>query len=115
MSVATETTNTACGTIVHAAGPDDVALYRLYGSENELLYVGVSKAPLTRWNDHQLAFWWHEVTRFEWVWHPSREAARAEEKVILASGIAKYNIHGTPSHGANWKAARKVTKAKPAK
>ncbi|WP_434593387.1 GIY-YIG nuclease family protein [Streptomyces sp. A5-4] len=98
------TTETARGTIVHQVGPDDVAVYRLFNRDGDLLYIGVSKDPVHRWSDeHRHRWWWPEVVAYEWVWHPSRAEARAVERAALEQGLAKCNVHGTPKHGSNWK------------
>ncbi|MFD3609004.1 GIY-YIG nuclease family protein [Streptomyces atroolivaceus] len=84
--------------------PDDVAVYRLFNEAGDLLYIGVSKDPVHRWSsEHRHNWWWSEVTRYEWLWYPSRAEARVVEREVLAAGLAKYNVHGTPKHGPNWK------------
>ncbi|WP_328427855.1 hypothetical protein [Streptomyces sp. NBC_00443] len=104
--------DTARGTIVHPTGPDDVAVYRLYDAAGALLYVGASKDPVHRWADeHRHTHWWSQVASFDWTWHPSRKAARAIERDLLAAGGGRYNVHGTPRHGPNQLRQRAAARA----
>ncbi|MFD4315042.1 GIY-YIG nuclease family protein [Streptomyces sp. NPDC058548] len=103
-ATAPPTADEARGTIVPPASPDDVAIYRLFNRDSDLLYIGASKDPVYRWgSEHRHNWWWPEVVHYEWGWFPSRAEARAVEREVLASGVPKYNIHGTPKHGSNWK------------
>ncbi|MET7694900.1 GIY-YIG nuclease family protein [Streptomyces sp. NPDC005483] len=98
----TPATDAARGVIVHPSGPDDVAVYRLYDKDGDLLYVGMSKDPIHRWADeHRHRYWWPEVASYEWAWHGSRAEARRVERELLSTGLAKYNVHSTPKHGPN--------------
>jgi hypothetical protein len=61
------------------------ALYRIYGRDGKLLYVGVAFDPEERWKSHHRAPWWPLVnprlTKVEWF--RSREGAEiAEERAI---------------------------------
>lgn len=62
----------------------NTALYRLYDSENRLLYVGITNDPPTRFVHHKREkTWWGDVARREIEWLPSRmEALAAEEQAI---------------------------------
>lgn len=56
--------------------PGSTALYRLFDSTNQLLYVGISVRPEVRWEEHALSRpWWHLVARKEVEWLTSRSAA----------------------------------------
>lgn len=64
--------------------PGRTALYRLYGTDDQLLYVGITKNLKTRWGQHAISqVWWPQVARKEERWYPTRDAAlKAEENAI---------------------------------
>ena len=56
------------------------ALYRFYDNTGQLLYVGITSDPESRWRTHEtVQFWWTDVARKELVWFPTRAKARAAE------------------------------------
>jgi predicted GIY-YIG superfamily endonuclease len=56
------------------------AIYRLFDSEGQLLYVGISDRPEVRWAEHALdKNWWHLVARKSVEWLSTRSAALAAE------------------------------------
>lgn len=74
---------------------DEVAVYRLFGSAGELLYVGISKDPLSRWWEHLNSRpWWPRVEEFELAWYPSRAEARSVEREAIASEYPVHNARG---------------------
>lgn len=56
------------------------ALYRLYGADERLLYIGVAANPQSRWRQHaEEKAWWPNVAIREVEWFPTRgEAENAE-------------------------------------
>lgn len=79
-------------------------LYRLYGSDSELLYVGITTDPTTRFNDHRrLQPWGGEVARYEIETFSSWEDAAVEEQRQIAALCPRHNKHlgvqATPSRG----------------
>jgi predicted GIY-YIG superfamily endonuclease len=59
------------------------AVYRLYGSDRRLLYVGISTNPDRRWYEHSLEkMWWHLVTEKQVSWHENREQALIVEEEV---------------------------------
>jgi predicted GIY-YIG superfamily endonuclease len=62
------------------------ALYRLYDSEDRLMYLGITMNPKRRFQQHGAdKFWWHLVVRHEIEWHANRVlAAEAEHAAILS-------------------------------
>lgn len=60
------------------------ALYRLYDSEDVLLYVGISRYPNERLKEHAGdKLWWHHVARHEIAWLDNRgEALKAEAEAM---------------------------------
>jgi hypothetical protein len=78
----------------------ETAVYRLSDAAGRLLYVGIGRNPMARWASHaDQHAWWPEVASFEVAWHPSREAAAAEEKRALQEDGPVHNLHGTPGWG----------------
>lgn len=76
-----------------------VAVYRLYGCDDDLLYVGIGELPAMRWQDHRAhKDWWPEVHRAEVVWRASRQEAEAEELRCIETDKPRYNVMGTYKH-----------------
>jgi predicted GIY-YIG superfamily endonuclease len=71
---------------------DATALYRLYGAEGDLLYVGVTRNISVRFNQHQVTkSWWPDVRRKTMTWYGSRAAARAAESAVVVAEKPRYN------------------------
>lgn len=68
------------------------AIYRLFDSEEQLLYVGISDRPEVRWTEHALdKNWWHLVARKSTDWLPSRSVALAAEAAATKSERPLFN------------------------
>lgn len=81
--------------MTEAQAPDEerVSLYRLYNSEEELLYVGISNDPNHRWHRHVGDKpWASEVAMRVFEWLPSRAEAEAAEVKAIRREKPKYNI-----------------------
>jgi hypothetical protein len=59
------------------------ALYRLYGSMAELLYIGVGIVPEYRVTSHRRKPWGHLIARVEIEWYPTDRAAAVAEKQAI--------------------------------
>lgn len=69
------------------------ALYRIFNSAGQLLYVGVANRPEERLTSHAGSRrWWHEVAETRVEWHPSREDAEKAEAVAINFENPLYNI-----------------------
>lgn len=74
--------------------PDTVAVYRLYDLDHDLIYVGSSSNPKTRFVQHaQHHAWWEDVASWVVEWFPDRDAAREEEAHLIRTGSPLYNVH----------------------
>lgn len=62
------------------------AVYRIFGDEQRLLYIGSSERPRQRWHEHRnRTTWWPEARAYSLTWLPTREAAyEAESSAIKA-------------------------------
>lgn len=76
------------------AQPEPAAVYRLYGVDGTLIYIGSAYDPVGRFRQHEDAPWWTLVARFTEEWHPSRAAAYAAESEAIRAERPRYNIAG---------------------
>lgn len=88
--------------------PGNAALYRLYGSDGKLLYIGICDDPVQRWHTHSRKPWWPQVVRFHVSWFPSRAAAGQAEAVAIRQERPQYNIvfNGVPYSNDRFPGAR---------
>lgn len=66
-------------------------LYRIYGANKRLLYIGISDNFENRMNNHSEKFWWREVRNIETVSFATRESASNAEIEAIRSESPKYN------------------------
>lgn len=72
--------------------PGRTALYRLYDADDELLYVGITWNPESRWREHATRQpWWHKVARKTVEWHEDRPSAIAAEARVTAAEKPRYD------------------------
>lgn len=71
-----------------------VALYRFWGADGALLYVGISNRPDLRWAQHAADKpWWGQVAHKEvCAWYSSRRAAEQAESMAIRCELPRYNI-----------------------
>lgn len=76
------------------------ALYRFYDTTGELLYIGITCNPGSRWRDHQRTkTWWHEITQITIEQHPSKRAVEIAERSAIQAEQPRYNIiHNRPQN-----------------
>ncbi|MET4670788.1 GntR family transcriptional regulator [Streptomyces sp. PvR018] len=75
-----------------AEPPERTALYRLYGTDERLLYIGISNNPEARWERHKMfRAWWPDVARSRVEWLPSRDAAFAAEEIAIRAEAPRFN------------------------
>lgn len=81
------------------------ALYRAYGADDALIYVGISTDPARRWKEHacEKQWWRDEVHRKTFEWYDSNEdAARAEAAAIRnespTRNLTLPDLDGSPNY-----------------
>ena len=77
------------------------ALYRMYDGAGRLLYVGISRDPDVRWEQHQYwsSSWQGSVARSVVEWHASRTLALSAEEEAIQTERPIYN------KALNWEVA----------
>lgn len=72
-------------------------LYRMFNQDGELLYVGLTNNPKTRFSNHSLAKpWFGEVANITVQTFPTREALAAAEYEAIRDESPRYNIMCAP-------------------
>lgn len=68
------------------------ALYRFYAADGELLYVGITQEPETRWKSHERnKVWWIDVARKEHVVLKTRAEAETLERTAIRTEHPRYD------------------------
>lgn len=68
-------------------------LYRLYGPNDELLYVGISANPGLRFQQHASDKpWWTDTLRIHLEHHPTRLAALIAEREAIINEHPRHNV-----------------------
>jgi predicted GIY-YIG superfamily endonuclease len=78
--------------------PGETALYRFFGPDGELLYVGITKNPSVRFADHSRTYamsWWPRAVALTVEWHPTRTAAGRAERAAIRAEEPLHNIQHT--------------------
>lgn len=69
------------------------ALYRFYDADDDLLYVGISHNPWTRWSQHKGdKAWAMDVTHQTIEWFETREEALEAERCAIIDEDPTYNV-----------------------
>lgn len=69
------------------------ALYRFYGDQGQLLYIGVTLDPGTRWKTHSKDKpWWSLVASITVEQHPSRGTVLRAERAAIIEEHPRYNV-----------------------
>ncbi|WP_367134488.1 MULTISPECIES: hypothetical protein [Streptomyces] len=72
------------------------ALYRLFGANGQLLYIGIAYDPESRWAQHSSDKpWWPLVARRDVEWHPDRRLAEDAERAAIWAEAPLYNAAGS--------------------
>jgi hypothetical protein len=79
--------------VTSTSAPEPTAVYRLVGSDESLLYVGISNQPRVRWQQHALDKpWWPDVADKHTTWYPDRSQAEDEEDRAILAESPRYNV-----------------------
>lgn len=89
------------------ANRSTTTLYRYFGAEHELLYVGISKHPLHRLGEHRVdKAWWLKIESVSLTHYSTRaEALAAEQAAIVAERPLHNIVHNGPRPLAPWQRA----------
>jgi DNA-binding XRE family transcriptional regulator/predicted GIY-YIG superfamily endonuclease len=69
------------------------ALYRVFGTEDELLYAGISNSFGRRWEQHaRTKEWWQQARRQAVEWFDTRAEALSAEAAAIKAEHPRYNI-----------------------
>jgi hypothetical protein len=74
-----------------------IALYR-YFDDSTLLYVGISKSPMSRMIHHsKRAKWWPRATSVTFEHYGTREQAENAERIAIRDEMPEFNVSGSPA------------------
>ena len=69
------------------------ALYRFFNADRQLLYVGLTVDPGSRWTSHcKEKPWWHEVDTVKVETFPTRDLVIKAEREAIETEYPLYNI-----------------------
>jgi hypothetical protein len=69
------------------------ALYRFFGADDQLLYVGITDRLGERWSTHMRTKpWWPKVRRQTSEWYDTRTAAADAERLAIREERPLYNV-----------------------
>lgn len=71
------------------------AVYRFHGASGDLLYVGITLNPTSRFRRHRRGNWWAEVATITIENHPDRASAALAEIAAIKAEKPRYNIQHT--------------------
>lgn len=83
-----------------ATRPGQTALYQFFDHADQLLYVGITDDPKTRWARHRqyaATTWWPHAARVSVDWFTERKAATAAELRVIRTRTPLYNSGGSSS------------------
>lgn len=76
---------------------DRHALYRFFSMYDQLLYIGITLDPASRWKSHREEKpWWYEVARITIEHHVDRRSALDAECAAIITEHPMYNIVHSP-------------------
>lgn len=79
-------------------GGNKHALYRFYGEDGKLLYIGITNDPGRRFAEHtKEKHWWTRIRNISVDWYKSRGAVLAAEKRAIGTESPLYNVRDKPT------------------
>lgn len=83
--------------------PGQYALYRFYGADEELLYVGISNEPWRRRKQHMMSKPWYPQVKHQTItWYDSEALARLAEIRAIRGEHPQHNIAGAIRPPSPW-------------
>jgi predicted GIY-YIG superfamily endonuclease len=73
-------------------GSDRQAVYRCFGTDGQLLYIGTTGKLGRRFASHAQKIWFLEVRGITLEWYPDEESALEAEAAAILAEQPKYNI-----------------------
>jgi hypothetical protein len=77
-------------------------LYRCFGADDRLLYVGISSNPPDRLATHRRSWWGHQIANVTTVEYASGDEARKAERTAITSEGPRFNRQGRWSDRSAW-------------
>ncbi|MEU5097594.1 GIY-YIG nuclease family protein [Streptomyces sp. NPDC020996] len=74
------------------AEAERTALYRCFDADEDLLYVGITKDPAQRWEQHRNKPRWRDVAVRVVEWYDNRAAAESAERKAIQNEGPRYNV-----------------------
>lgn len=79
------------------------ALYRFYDGAGDLLYVGISVRPWSRWKQHKgQKDWAEDVATSTMEWFDTRKAALNAEREAIVTEEPRYNVVHNSRRAGGW-------------
>lgn len=72
--------------------PTPTHLYRFFGTDNRLLYVGITHYPSARFSQHKNHKPWSEIRRIELETFPDRQSAEIAERLAIQQEGPLWNV-----------------------
>lgn len=70
------------------------AVYRIFGENGLLLYVGCSFAPLGRLKNHErFKAWAQSIRSVTLTWYPDKKSGLTAEKIAIQTEFPEWNVY----------------------
>lgn len=78
-------------------------VYRCYDESGRLVYVGATRSVFARMESHRAKSWWAPtVARVTAKVYPSKVAALAAERAVIAEELPRWNTRGKWASRSKW-------------
>lgn len=77
----------------HRLAIDPHIVYRYFDANDRLIYVGCTRSPKQRMDQHRMGSWWHsQSVRVRLLVFPNKEYARWKETQAIATENPRWNV-----------------------